>query len=116
MKKHPVQILTKAVIVLEKKKQNLLIFLVIFCAVLLIAAILTVGFLSGQSDPTDGETAWVLRSYGNGVALYRGKELSAVYGNIVLDDLPAEDVALLDKGISFSTKEEAERALEDYDG
>ena len=101
---------------MEQKKQRTLILLTVCCAVLLIVAILFVGFFLQQTAQTEDETAWVLRSYGNGVALYKGRELSAVYGDIVLDNLPAEDVALLKKGLSFSTKEEAERALEDYDG
>ena len=101
---------------MDRKRERTLIVFIILCTVALISAILITGFLLRRSAAGKEETAWVLRSYGNGVALYKGNELTAVYGDIVLDDLPPEDVALLKAGISFSTKEEAERAAEDYDG
>ena len=47
---------------------------------------------------------------------YNGKEIAAVYGDIVLDNLPPEDIKILENGIAFPTREEAEKAVEDYDG
>ena len=101
---------------MEQKKERTRIAILLVCTAALVALILFVGFSLSRAIRQNEETAWVLRSYGNGVALYNGKDLSAVYGNIVLDDLPPEDVALLNSGISFASREEAERAMEDYDG
>ena len=103
---------------MDKKQERVAILLTVFSTLAIMAGILLMGraFREASRRNSADETVWVLRSYGNGVALYRDKELSAVYGDVVLDDLPPEDVALLESGISFSTREEAEQAMEDYDG
>lgn len=59
---------------------------------------------------------WVLKKYGNAVALYNGENLETVYEGIVVENLPEEDVKILENGIAFPTRTEAEQAIEDYDG
>ena len=76
--------------------------------------LITLGFVI--KNKYDNPESWVLHSYGNNVALYNGEKIIEVYGSIVLDTLPEEDKKLLDNGIVFSTKEEAQSAIEDYDG
>ena len=43
-------------------------------------------------------------------------EVVEVFGDIVLDTLPNEDLKHLKSGIPFLTKDEALLAIEDYDG
>ena len=74
----------------------------------------TLGIVFGERKPN--QEPWVLQSYGNNVALFNGEKIIEVYGAIMLDTLPEEDKRLLDNGISFQTKQEAVRAIEDYDG
>ncbi|MGI6280047.1 MAG: hypothetical protein ACOYJS_05755, partial [Acutalibacteraceae bacterium] len=87
---------------------------IIIISIAVSAIIITCGFVAAarkkESKP------WVLHSYGNNIALFNGDEIVEVYGSITVDMLPAEDKRLLDNGIAFITKEEALRALEDYDG
>lgn len=97
----------------SKKTKKLMIISVVITAAIVI--ILTAaGFAASNIDYRP--SSWVIRSYKNNVALYHGDELNAVYGKIKIDELPPEDIRLLETGISFPTKEEAEKALEDYDG
>ncbi len=81
-------------------------------AIALILATLGIVFGERKSNPEP----WVLQSYGNNVALFNGEKIIEVYGAIMLDTLPEEDKRLLDNGISFLTKQEAVKAIEDYDG
>ena len=72
------------------------------------------GFAAADTDYEP--TGWVLKAYGNSVALYNGDEIKAIYGEVELDTLPPEDVRMLESGIAFPTRAEAETAIEDYDG
>ena len=65
---------------------------------------------------TKQQDNWVLRSYEDTVVLMNNGEVVEVFGDIVLDTLPKEDVKHLENGIPFLTKDEALMAIEDYDG
>ncbi len=96
-----------------KNQKNILIIAVVLTAAAVI--ILTVaGFAA--SDTEYEPSGWVLKAYGNSVALYNNGKIQTVYGEIVLDDLPEDDIKMLQSGIAFPTRDEAQRALEDYDG
>ena len=96
-----------------KNQKNILIIAVVLTAAAVI--ILTVaGFAA--SDTEYEPSGWVLKAYGHSVALYNNGKIQTVYGEIVLDDLPEDDIKMLQSGIAFPTRDEAQRALEDYDG
>lgn len=95
------------------KQRNIIITAIVLTAAAVIILI-TAGFAAKNRDYEP--SSWILKTYGNSVALYNGDKLSAVYGDIVLDNLPPEDVKILENGIAFPTREEAEQAVEDYDG
>ena len=95
------------------KQRNSIITVIVLTAAAVIILI-TAGFAAKNRDYEP--SSWVLKAYGNSVALYNGDEVAAVYGDIVLDDLPPEDIKILENGIAFPTREEAEQAVEDYDG
>lgn len=95
------------------KQRNIIITAIVLTAAAVII-LLTAGFAARDRDYEP--SSWVLKAYGNSVALYNGDEVAAVYGDIVLDDLPPEDIKILENGIAFPTREEAEQAVEDYDG
>ena len=99
---------------MEKHKNLKLYFAAIIISVFAAAIIVTLGFVI--SNKKENPVSWVLHSYGNNVALYRGEEIIEVYGSIMLDTLPADDKRQLDNGIVFSTRAEAVNAIEDYDG
>ncbi len=82
----------------------------IFASIIIITAAIVA---AGRRDKPK---AFILKSYGNNVALYSGDEIVEVYGSVLLDTLPESDKKMLDTGISFPTKEEAVSAIEDYDG
>lgn len=99
---------------MEKIKKIRMILLIVVFTISLVSIILTCGYVAkSQSRQTD---EWIIRSYGNNVALYKGEEIIEVYGAISLDTLPNGDKKILDNGIVFKTKTEALNALEDYDG
>ena len=87
---------------------------IISFAVAIALILVTVGIVFGERKVEP--KPWVLQSYGNNVALFNGEKIIEVYGAIMLDTLPEEDKRLLDNGIAFLTKQEAVRAIEDYDG
>ena len=95
------------------KQRNSIITVIVLTAAAVIILI-TAGFAAKNRDYEP--SSWVLKAYGNSVALYNGDEVAAVYGDIVLDNLPPEDIKILENGIAFPTREEAEQAVEDYDG
>lgn len=95
-----------------KRRNIIIIAAVITFAMLIICITAIVAAKNTEYTPS----GWVIRSYGNGVALYNGSEVDSVYEEIVLDALPPDDVNILNSGIAFPTREEAIRALEDYDG
>lgn len=95
------------------KKRNMIIIALALTAAIVIL-LMVAGFAA--KDKEYEPSSWVLRSYGNSVALYNGSNVDTVFGEIVLDTLPEEDLRLLENGIAFPTKDEAMRAAEDYDG
>ncbi len=99
---------------MEKKKYGYLYFALIIISIF-IALIIIVGGIVLKTKK-DEPQQWVLHSYGNNVALYNGDEVVEVYGSIILDNLPDEDKKQLENGIAFMTKNEAVKAIEDYDG
>ncbi len=99
---------------MDKKRERFLSITMIVITLALSAIIIT-GSIVAKSQVKDPEN-WILRSYGNNVALYNGEEVVEVFGAISLDTLPDSDKRLLDNGIIFQTKQEALTAIEDYDG
>ena len=98
----------------EKKIKNSILIIILIISLSISAILLAIGFaLKNKQENPD---LWVLHSYGNNVALYNGEEIIEVYGSIALDTLPESDKRLLDNGIFFLTREEAQSAIEDYDG
>ena len=96
-------------------RRNLSVILIAVSAAVVVCLI-AVGFAAGETreNPAGG---YVLRAYNNTVALYNGEnEIVEVYDGIVLNTLPDADVRQLTNGIAFSTKAEALRTVEDYDG
>lgn len=99
---------------MEKGKQRILIISILIITVSLAAIIIAFGFaMKNRATEPD---VWVLHSYGNNVALYNGDKIIEVYGAISLDTLPEADKKLLENGIAFNSREEAQSAIEDYDG
>jgi len=96
--------------ILDKKHFIIGLFLGIF----LILIIFTCIFASKNNGNTKDN--WILRSYENTVVLMNNGEVVEVFGDIVLDTLPSEDLKHLENGIPFLTKDEALMAIEDYDG
>lgn len=99
---------------MSRTQQRNIIITAIVLTIAAVIILITAGFAAKNRDYEP--SSWVLKAYGNSVALYNGKDLAAVYGDIVLDDLPPEDIKILENGIAFPTREEAEKAIEDYDG
>ncbi len=99
---------------MENKKSRNLIAAAIAITAAVVIVLLVAGFAA--ADPDYEPTGWVLKAYGNSVALYNGDEIKAIYGEVELDTLPPEDVRMLESGIAFPTRAEAETAIEDYDG
>lgn len=99
---------------MENKKSRNLIAASIAITAAAVIVLLVAGFAA--ADPDYEPTGWVLKAYGNSVALYNGDEIKAIYGEVELDTLPPEDVRMLESGIAFPTRAEAETAIEDYDG
>ena len=95
-------------------KSKHIITLIVVLTICITVFLVTVGFVI--KNRKEHPKTWVLHSYGNNVALYNGENIIEVYGSINLNNLTEEDKRLLDNGIVFSTKEEAQSAIEDYDG
>lgn len=95
-----------------KKRRNILIT----AAVLTAAAVIILIVIGLAAENRNYEpSGWVLKAYGNSVALYNGGKVNAVFGEISLDELPDEDKRILENGIAFPTREEAVQAVEDYE-
>ena len=99
---------------MEKKTYKLLFVIILIVSLSISTILITMGF--AIKSKRDNPDLWVLHSYGNNVALYRGENIIEVYGTISLDTLPESDKRLLDNGIVFHSREEAQSAIEDYDG
>lgn len=97
---------------METKKRNILIT----AAVLTAAAVIILMVIGLAAENRNYEpSGWVLKSYGNSVALYNDGKINTVFGEISLDELPEEDVRILQNGIAFPTRDEAVQAIEDYE-
>ncbi len=99
---------------MEKRNQRSFLIISIVVTLAMVIILTVAGFAARDKSYTP--SSWVLRSYGGNVALYNGEELYSVYGDIMLSNLPPEDIDILENGIAFPTKQEAEAAIEDYDG
>ncbi len=80
----------------------------------IITIIFTCTFTKGKEK--EKKDNWVLRSYENTVVLMNNNEVIEVFGDIMVETLPKEDIKHLENGIPFLTKDEALMAIEDYDG
>ena len=98
---------------MEKSKEKNIIIAAIVITLAALIIITVVGLAAGNKDYEP--SGWVLKTYGNTVALYNHGEIDAVFGEIVIDDLPPDDVRILENGIAFPTREEAVKAIEDYE-
>lgn len=99
---------------MQKINKKTLVLAILITAISV--AIIIVTLLFAFKEHNIKEDRWIISTYGNSVALYKGDEVVEVYSSIVLDTLPDEDKKLLENGISFLTKDEAVMAIEDYDG
>ncbi len=96
----------------KNKKRNILIA----AAVLTAAAVIILIVIGLAAENRNYEPAgWVLKAYGNSIALYNGGQVNTVFGEISLEELPEEDKRILENGIAFPTREEAVQAIEDYE-
>ncbi len=67
------------------------------------------------NKPKSNTADYTLKSYKNTVALYEGKEIIAIYSDIVLNTLPEKDIQTFQKGIPFSSPSQAENYLLDFE-
>ena len=98
---------------MEKSKERNIIIAAIVITLAALIIITVVGLAAGNKDYEP--SGWVLKAYGNTVALYNHGEIDTVFGEIVIDDLPPDDVSILENGLAFPTREEAVKAIEDYE-
>ena len=70
----------------------------------------------GKNEQTGVDKLYRLTLLNGKVALYRGSEYIASYDGVSPENLPSDDRTALENGILFETREQAERAVEDYDG
>lgn len=99
---------------MEKSKRKTFSIICVVAALAISVLIITLSYVfkSKKENPSP----WVLKSQDNTVVLLNDGEVVEVFGDIVLDTLPDEDIKHLESGISFLTKDEALTAVEDYDG
>ncbi len=84
---------------------------------LVIIFLLIAGIILFKVSPAkQEEKVTVLKSYKNTIALYEGDKRTKVYSEIVLNSLPINDIARLEKGIIITSDEELTDILEDFDG
>ncbi len=80
-------------------------------------------FLSVTSTPkttntnsiSSKNTTYILKSYRNSIALYNEEKIIKVYDHVVLNTLPEKDIQNFNKGIPFSTPNQAEIYLLDFE-
>lgn len=97
---------------MEKIKQKKLSLVFMIITVEVVAIIVALGIVAQSQNNND----WVLKSYNNTVALYNNDKITEIFEEIVLDTLPDADIRQLENGIVFTTRDEAIRAIEDFDG
>ena len=78
---------------MSRTQQRNIIITAIVLTIAAVIILITAGFAAKNRDYEP--SSWVLKAYGNSVALYNDKDLAAVYDDIVLDDLPPEDIKIL---------------------
>ncbi len=78
--------------------------------------VITITSIFAMNNNTKNQDDWVLRSYENTVVLMNNGKVIEVFGDILVEELPAEDIKHLENGIPFLSKDEALMAIEDYDG
>lgn len=95
------------------RNRDVKLFLVIVMStvVLLLAIMLII-----PQYETENEKKYRLQSTDGVIAMYFGDDIVSEYGDIILDNLPFGDREALERGIEFDSKEDAERAVEDFDG
>lgn len=98
---------------MEKSKEKSLIICMLVITLAIIILLTVTGFAAGNKDYEP--SGWILKSYGNTVALYNHNEIDTVFGEIAVDALPPDDIRMLENGIAFPTREEAVSAIEDYE-
>ena len=69
---------------MENKKSRNLIAAAIAITAAAVIVLLVAGFAAAETDYEP--TGWVLKAYGNSVALYNGDEIKAIYGEVELDN------------------------------
>ena len=98
---------------MEIKRRNICIIAVVL-SLCISVLIVTASFAVKAGKEADKDC--YLGLYENNVALYLEGRVYEVYPDIIVDNLPKQDIDQLKKGIAFSTAEEAQNAIEDYDG
>lgn len=99
---------------MEKRREKNFAIIAVAVTLAVVVILVVTGFAAGNREYKPSN--WVIKTYGNNVALFNGDKVDTVYGEIVLENLPEEDIKMLEAGIAFPTKDEAEQAIEDYDG
>lgn len=97
---------------MEKNKDIRLLMIIIMASVTLIFIIMLIIPRFEKEDTKK----YRLQSADGIIGIYLGDEMVAQYEEIVTDNLPFGDRAALERGIEFDSIEDAERALEDFDG
>ena len=72
--------------------------------------------LCDKKVESNKEQIYMLKNIDGLVTLYEGEKVIAKYDDIVVGNLPVGDRTALTQGIEFETFQEAQSALEDYDG
>lgn len=97
---------------MEKNKDIKLLLIIIMASVtILFAIMLIIPRFKGKET-----LKYRLQSSDGIIAIYFGDELIEKYDEIILSNLPFSDRTSLEHGLEFNTLEEAQKALEDFDG
>ena len=99
---------------MKKISKKSLLIIISTLTISISAILITFGFLFKFQNKNSN--TWVLKTKENYVVLLNNGEIVEVFGDIVVNNLPKEDINHLKMGIKFLSKEEAMLALEDYDG
>ena len=98
---------------LIKSKNTKLLILIISVALIVL---LWISLISTNHKKNPAQEIYRLQCKNDTVMLYLGDDIIAVYDNIITDNLPVSDRQALQSGIEFKSLEDAQRAIEDYDG
>ena len=97
---------------MEKSKDLKLLLGIIMASVVLILIIMLIIPIFEKEETKK----YRLQSAEGIVSIYLGDELVEQYDDIIFENLPFADKVSLQNGIEFDSLEDAERALEDFDG